>query len=117
MATRIVLTYADLATTPADGKRYELLEGELYVTAAPRLRHQQIASNLYLLLGPHVRQAGLGEILFAPLDVILSNITVIEPDLVYVDTARLDRLSDRGIEGPPTLVIEILSPSTAAADR
>src|SRR5262249_19155893 len=39
------------------------------------------------------------------------------PDLVYVDDARLDRLSDRGVEGAPTLVIEILSPSTAAADR
>jgi Uma2 family endonuclease len=117
MSTRIVLTYADLATTPADGKRYELLEGEIYVTAAPRLRHQQVVGNLYLLLAEHVRRHGLGEIFFAPLDVILANITVIEPDLVYVDATRLERLSDRGVEGAPTLVVEALSPSTAAADR
>jgi Uma2 family endonuclease len=117
MATRIVLTYADLAATPADGKRYELLEGEIYVTAAPRLRHQQVVGNLYLLLAGPVRRLGLGEVFFAPLDVILANITVIEPDLVYVDASRLDHISDRGIEGAPTLVIEVLSPSTAAADR
>jgi len=117
MATRAVLTYADLAAMPADGKRYELLDGEISVTAAPRPRHQQIAGNLYLLLAEHIRRLGLGEIFFAPLDVILTNSTVVEPDLVYVDAARVDRVSDRGIEGAPTLAIEVLSAGTAAADR
>ena len=117
MATRIVLTYADLAATPADGKRYELLEGEFHVTAAPRPRHQQMVGNLHLLLAEHTRRLGLGEVFLAPIDVILSNVTVLEPDLVYVEAARLPRVSDRGIEGAPTLAIEVLSPSTAAADR
>ena len=48
---------------------------------------------------------------------ILADVTVVEPDLIYLDAARLGRVSDRGIEGPPTLAIEVLSPSTAAADR
>jgi hypothetical protein len=46
MATRIVLTYADLVAMPSDGKRYELHEGEIYMTAAPRPRHQQVVGNL-----------------------------------------------------------------------
>jgi len=117
MATRVVLNYADLAALPADGKRYELLEGEIYVTAAPRPRHQLVVGNLYLIIAEHVRRLGLGEIFLSPIDVILSDVTVVEPDLVYLDAARLERVSDRGIEGPPTLAIEVLSPSTAPADR
>ena len=117
MATRSILTYDDLAALPADGKRYELLEGELYVTAAPRPRHQLVVGNLYLILAQHVRRLGLGEVFLSPIDVILTNITVVEPDLVYLDAGRLSRVSDRAIEGPPTLAIEVLSPSTAAADR
>ncbi len=117
MATRIVLTYDDLAALPPDSKRYELLEGELYVTPSPRPRHQMVVGNLYLILAEHVRRLGLGEVFLSPIDVILTNITVVEPDLVYLDAARLAQVSERAIEGPPTLAIEVLSPSTAAADR
>jgi Uma2 family endonuclease len=117
MATRVVLTYADLAALPADGKRYELHEGEIYVAAAPRPRHQQVIGNLYLLIAPHVRRLGLGEIFLSPVDVILAEVTVIEPDLVYVDAGRLERVSERGVEGPPTLAIEVLSPGSASTDR
>jgi Uma2 family endonuclease len=117
MATRVVLTYADFAALPADGKRYELHEGEISVTAAPRTRHQLVVGNLHLLLAPHARRLGLGEVFLSPIDVILSNITVLEPDLVYVEAGRLGQVSERGIEGPPTLVVEVLSPGTAAADR
>jgi len=117
MATRVILTYADLAALPADRKRYELHEGEIYVTAAPRPRHQQVVGNLYLVIAQHVRRLAVGEVFLSPIDVILSNVTVVEPDLVYLDADRLDRVSDRGIEGPPTLALEVLSPSTALADR
>jgi Uma2 family endonuclease len=117
MATRLILTYADLAALPADGKRYELHEGELYVTAAPRPRHQQVVGNLHLIIAQHVRRRGLGEVFLSPIDVILADITVVEPDLVYLDAERLPRVSERAIEGPPTLAIEVLSPSTAHADR
>ena len=117
MATRIVLTYADLVAMPADGKRHELHEGEIYMTAAPRPRHQQVVGNLYLILTAHVPALGLGEVFLSPIDVILADVTVVEPDLIYLDAARLGRVSDRGIEGPPTLAIEVLSPTTAAADR
>jgi len=117
MGTRIVLTYADLAALPADGKRYELHEGEIYMTAAPRPRHQMVVGNLHLIIAEHVRRLGLGEIFLSPIDVILADVTVVEPDLVYVDRSQMARVSDRGIEGPPTLAIEVLSPSTAPTDR
>jgi Uma2 family endonuclease len=117
MATRVVLTYADLVALPADGKRYELHEGEIYVTASPRPRHQKVVGNLYLIIAEHVRRFGLGEVFLSPIDVILSEVTVVVPDLVYLDAGRLERVSDRGIEGPPTLAIEVLSPTTASADR
>ena len=60
---------------------------------------------------------GLGEVLYAPLDCILDDTTIVQPDLVFVDTTRLGQISERGIEGPPTLVIEIISPSTKRIDR
>ena len=114
---RVVLTYADLAALPADGKRYELHEGEISMSASPRPRHQLVVGNLHLLLASHVRQLGLGEVFLAPIDVILTSITVLEPDLVYLEAGRMGIVSDRGVEGPPTLVIEVLSPSTVGVDR
>ena len=117
MAIRVVLTYADLAALPADGQRYELHEGEISVTAAPRPRHQLVVGNLHLILAGHVRRLSLGEIFLAPIDVILSDLTVLEPDLVYLDSARLGFVTERGIEGAPTLTIEVLSRATASIDR
>ena len=66
MATRVVLTYADFAAWPADGKRYELHEGEISVTAAPRPRHQLVIGNLHLILAQHVRRLALGEVFLSP---------------------------------------------------
>ena len=117
MSSRIILTYEDYAALPDDGKRYELHEGELSVTPAPGTRHQQILVNLTVLLAPHVKTQGLGTLLIAPLDCIMSNITVVQPDLLYVDGSRRNIVSERGVEGGPTLAVEILSPSTTHVDR
>ena len=117
MATRIILTYDDLAALPSDGKRHESLEGELYVTPSPRTRHQ-LAVGTFTSSSPGTCDGlASGEVFLSPTDVILTNITVVVPDLVYVDAARLAQVSERAIEGPPTLAIEVLSPSTAAVDR
>lgn len=114
---RVILTYKDYEALPADGRRYELHEGELSVTLTPSPQHQRISGNLHRVLWQHIKAQGLGEILFAPLDVILGETTVVQPDLVYLDTTRLPLVSGRGIEGPPTLVVEILSPATTLIDR
>jgi Uma2 family endonuclease len=115
--TNIVLTYEDYATLPDDGNRYELHEGELSVTPSPGTVHQQVLMNLTLILVPHVRSTGTGEMLAAPYDCILSDITVVQPDLVYIDGERLARRGPRGVEGAPTLAVEVLSPSTRIIDR
>ncbi|HEX6244931.1 MAG TPA: Uma2 family endonuclease [Polyangiales bacterium] len=116
-ATRVVLTYDDLRATPDDGRRYELLEGVLCVTPAPSTTHQRISRNLGFVLHRYVSERGLGEVLNAPIDVILDPTTVVQPDLVFVAGARRGFISERGIEGAPDLVVEILSPSTAQRDR
>ena len=117
MATRVTLTYKDYEALPADGRRYEVHEGELSVTPAPSPKHQDVSINLSVVLHQHVKDKGLGKVFNAPIDCILSQTTIVQPDIVFVETARLPAISSRGIEGPPTLVIEILSPSTLQVDR
>jgi Uma2 family endonuclease len=117
MTTRVRLTYEDFAALPDDGRRYELHEGELSVTPAPGTDHQDTLGNLFVIIRGHVRARGLGRVFFAPVDCILENVTVVEPDLVYVETSRLSVISKRGIEGAPTLAVEVVSPSSAGIDR
>ena len=117
MPTRVGLTYSDYAALPDDGRRYELHWGELSVTPSPGTRHQRAIVALGSQLYQHVRARGLGEVFLAPTDCILSDITVVQPDVLYVATDRLTIISERGIEGAPTLAVEVLSPSTTRIDR
>ena len=117
MTARTGLTYADFVALPDDGNRYEILDGELFVTPSPAPRHQIILANLVGILSPYVRHRDLGIILFAPLDVIFADTSIAEPDLIYLDNDRMSLMSQRAIEGPPTLVVEVLSPSTERTDR
>jgi Uma2 family endonuclease len=114
---RVILTYKDYEVLPADGRRYELHEGELSVTPASSPQHQLISGNLYDILRQHVKSGALGEVLYAPIDCILGETTVVQPDLVFLDSSRLSIVSTRGLEGPPPLVVEILSPTTTLIDR
>jgi Uma2 family endonuclease len=116
-SVRVVLTYKDYEALPDDGRRYEIHEGELSVTPAPTPDHQRRSGRLFTVLSAHVNGRGLGEVFFAPVDVILTDTSIVQPDLVFVAADRAGAVSSRGIEGPPTLVIEILSPSTARTDR
>src|SRR3990172_3573105 len=77
----IRFTYQDYLLL-SDDKRYELLEGELYVVPAPKIYHQRISRNLGTVLLDHIRRHDLGEILFAPCDVVLSHENVVHPDLL-----------------------------------
>jgi Uma2 family endonuclease len=121
MSARTALTYQDYAALPDDGKRYEIHDGELSVTAAPTPLHQMVSVNLLEVLRAHVKPRGLGMVLCAPLDVILSErpgeTTIVQPDIVFLDRERLGLISQRAIEGAPMLAVEILSPSTATIDR
>lgn len=110
-------TYADYKLLPED-VRCEVLDGELLMTPAPTASHQRILGRLYLRLGNHVAAGGLGELLPAPTDVILSEENVVQPDILFVGKDRLGIIDPAGgVNGAPDLVIEILSPSTAGRDK
>jgi Uma2 family endonuclease len=113
----VVLTDEDYLAMPDDGRRHEILDGEVAVTATPSTLHQRVLANLNEVIRAHVRDRLLGEVFFGPLTVVLANTTVVEPDLVFVDAARADLVGPRGVEGAPTLLVEVLSPGTAATDR
>src|SRR5882724_4998757 len=101
------LTYEDYQQLPeGDSVRYEILDGELAVTPAPLTRHQRVSRNLLRILDAHVGEGRLGEMLYAPIDVILSDTSVVQPDLLFVAKGRAAIVSPRAIEGPPDLMVE-----------
>lgn len=111
------LTYEDYARLPADGRRYQVLDGELYVTPAPTTFHQKVSFRLGLEVGLHVESRELGLVLQAPVDVLLGRHGIVQPDLLFVAKSRLAIVEDALVRGAPDLVIEILSPSTRELDR
>ncbi|HVR11836.1 MAG TPA: Uma2 family endonuclease [Thermoanaerobaculia bacterium] len=111
------MTYQDLLRLPEDRLRHELIEGEHIVSPAPTLRHQDVALNLAVALVAFVRPRALGKVFMAPLDVLFSQLDVVEPDVLYVSKANAHRLRERYVEGAPDLAVEVLSPSSARIDR
>ncbi|MBN2543903.1 Uma2 family endonuclease [bacterium] len=107
----------DLWDTPDDGNRYEIIEGELIMTPPPNLLHQEILGNIYEILSAFVKGNRLGKVYFSPVGVVLSEENQVQPDLVFISKENQDLLSERGIEGAPDLIIEIISPSTASYDK
>ena len=114
---KIILTYEDYVLLPNDGKRYEILEGELTVTPAPSTKHQTASVNLLVLLSQYIKERDLGKLFHAPIDLILESTSVLQPDLLFVSKARQRIITEKAIEGAPDLVIEILSPGTSRTDR
>src|SRR6266498_4123278 len=109
-------TYEDYLLLPED-RRYEIIDGDLFMTPAPGTPHQRIVGNLYLRLRQHVDDSGLGEVLCAPCDVVLSPTDVVQPDILFVAAARLSIIGEKYISEAPDLVVEVLSPSTAERDQ
>jgi Uma2 family endonuclease len=106
------LARRDLEAMPDDGHRYELVDGTLIVTPAPSTRHQTVVVQLTRLLLEH-RAEGL-KVLVAPFDVVLTDNTVLQPDVLV---ARRVDFTDRDLPGPPLLAVEVISPSTRRIDR
>jgi Uma2 family endonuclease len=109
MAGAHTRTYEDLASLPDDGLRRELLGGELIVTPAPRLRHQDIVLRIAVALAQHLDAHSGGRVFIAPVDVVLSEHDVVEPDVVFVADAQLQMLGERNVRGAPALIVEVLS--------
>ncbi len=110
-------SYEDLQHIPPDRNRYEIIDGELLVTPSPIPLHQRIVMNLSARLWSHTGQYGLGEVFVAPLDVVFTSSTVLEPDILFVSKPRLRIIGEKNLSGPPDLVVEVISESTAQVDR
>jgi Uma2 family endonuclease len=111
-------TYADYAALPDDGKRYELIKGVLYVAPSPTFSHQASNGRFFHYLFTHVELAGLGRVIAAPFDVeLIPDTAAVQPDVLVVLNAHLDRITESKLIGAPDLVVEVASPSTAGYDR
>ena len=110
-------TYEDYAATP-DDERWELIDGVLYEMApSPNTTHQRALRRWVAAFVLHFSRVGqTGEMFFAPTDVILSESTTVMPDMFFVTADRGHIVTLRGCEGPPDLVVEVLSPSNSARD-
>src|SRR5437868_1029615 len=110
-------TVDDLRDLPEDGNRYEVIDGELFVTPAPSLRHQEAIAEMHVRLREYLNREPVGHAYFAPADVIFSRTRAVQPDLLVVPLVnghRPERFED---VGKLLLAVEVLSPSTARADR
>ncbi len=112
------ITWQDVQQLPDDGRRYEAIEGDLYVTPAPTVRHQRISQRLEWALKTLLQDPGHGELLHAPVGVEFpATEEGVQPDILFVSNARRGRVADDWLRGAPDLVVEILSPTTASRDR
>lgn len=115
----VTYTYKDYLELPKEpGHRFEVLEGELVKDPMPDVTHQRVVRRLQRLLEDYFWQADAeGEVFNAPLDVTLAADTVVQPDIFYIAGTQKEIVKERRIDGPPTLLVEVLSPATSRKDR
>lgn len=112
-------TTSDLELLDRDEcKRYEIVDGELFVTRAPHLKHQDAGGTIYIELQVWSRSSGIGKAFFNP-GVIFTEADNVIPDVVWISNERLAVLLDEEghLTGAPELVVEVLSPGKTQEDR
>ena len=111
------VSYAEMEGWPEDGRRYELYDGEVFEIPSPLPIHQMVLARLYLALQSHIVAHG-GIVLFAPLDIVLTEYDVVQPDLVLFTRERQHLIDPKKVtRKPPDLAVEILTPGTESNDR
>lgn len=115
-ATSTKLTYDDYVKLPDDGKRYEIIDGELYVNPAPVPTHQFIIANIITAFRGYARAHG-GRAAGAPIDVLLGEGRIVQPDVVFIKNDRASIIGPKNIQGPPHIVVEVLSDGTRRYDE
>jgi Uma2 family endonuclease len=115
---RKVYIYQDYLDLPDDGKRYEIINGELIMTSALRIIHQEVGhQEVGLRLKTQFfnfnQKKRYGKIFDSPIDVKLSETNLVQPDILYISKERFSIIIETHIDGAPDLIVEILSTSTA----
>ena len=108
-------TYEDLSSLPNDGRRYEIIEGELYQMPSPGAAHALAVIQLIAALMPLVAELD-GQLATAPIDVFFPGANPVQPDILLMLSGGPARIVPRGIEGAPDLIIEVLSSSNRGHD-
>ena len=118
MSSSLRWTSADLEVMPEDGKRYEIIDGELYVSKQPHFHHQYTCTEISRQLGNWSKEGGGGRVLGAP-GLIFADDDDVAPDVVWLSDKRLavSLQEDGKLHDAPELVIEVLSPGLANAKR
>ena len=111
------LTYEEYLNEPYTLSRFDIVDGEVIMSAGPTRPHQIVSGNIYRPVYRFVSEGGMGEVLYAPVDVVVQQepLRVRQPDLLFVCNQNSDILGDR-IQGGPDLVVKILSPSNSRAE-
>ncbi|MEX0691190.1 MAG: Uma2 family endonuclease [Gemmatimonadales bacterium] len=115
--TARLYTVDEVLGFPADGNRYEVVDGELLVTPSPRSRHQMVVGELYYLLKEHLRRHPSNlRVALSPADIRFPGEVLVQPDIFVVP---VEELSAQDWSSVKTLVlaVEVLSPSSARGDR
>jgi Uma2 family endonuclease len=110
-------TYEDFLLFPDDGKRHELIDGEHIMSPSPFTKHQRVSFNLSGILFGFLKQHPLGKVFTAPMDVVLSDFDVVEPDLFFIASEHASIITEKHIMGVPDLVVEILSSGSRKTDE
>ncbi len=111
-------TYEDYLRLPDDGRRYEIIEGVLYVSNTPNIDHQYAVSQISRRLGNYVEERNLGYVLTAPFEIHLSERSrPVQPDVFFIAQERWPGAGAKFFDGAPDLVVEVLSPSSYRRDN
>jgi len=117
LAQHLKWTYSELLLFPDDGKRHELINGEHIMSPSPFTKHQRIVVNLTIVIGTFLRQHKIGQMFVAPMDVVLSDVDVVEPDLLFIASEHASIVTEKHIMGVPDLVVEIISAGSRKTDE
>ena len=115
METKIKYNYQDYLQLSED-KRYEIIDGDLFMVPSPNERHQHILSNIFYVLFDYVRKNKLGAVYCAPFDILFSEEDIVQPDIIFVSNKNKKIITKDNIQGTPDLLVEILSPGTSKRD-
>jgi len=110
-------TYQDYVELPEEvGYKHEVLDGMLIKEPSPDVNHQRSSRNLQRILEEYFHENG-GEVFNAPLDVTFEDRTIVQPDLICVTGEQRKIIKETRIDGAPTLLVEIISPTSIRKDR
>lgn len=110
-------TAAEVRRFPDDRLRYEVIRGDLVVSPAPGTHHQLAVVELVAALKAYVDAHGLGIVLPAPFEVEFTGDSAVQPDVLVILNDRMGLLTDKRLNGPPSLVVEVVSYSSKRTDR